>query len=151
LRGTFLFELGNIGAGHEGLAAGAADHHDANVLVVLEVVEETFRRLPHVQRHRVVTLGIVEGQVTDLALLARQHLVGLGRDVHLHALLQTTFAARRSAISRSAKPNSLSTSSVCSPRFGGRAAMLEPVRDSANGWPTSPRRLPSERADCCAM
>ena len=47
------------------------------------------------------------------------------------------------AISLALKPNSLSTSSVCSPSPGGRTAILLGVRDSVTGWPTRPSGLPS--------
>ncbi len=49
----------------------------------------------------------------------------------------TTLRWRNSAISSLPKPNSASTSSVCSPKSGGRAAMVLGVRDSVTGWPTS--------------
>src|SRR5262249_641438 len=49
----------------------------------------------------------------------------------------TTLRCRRSAISSLPKPNALSTSSVCSPNSGGRAAILLGVRDSLKGWLTS--------------
>jgi len=45
----------------------------------------------------------------------------------------TTLACLRSAISAVLKPNSASTSSVCSPNSGGRAAILLGVRDSVTG------------------
>jgi hypothetical protein len=48
----------------------------------------------------------------------------------------TTLACLNPAISFALKPNSASTSSVCSPNSGGRAAILLGVRDSVTGWPT---------------
>ena len=48
----------------------------------------------------------------------------------------TTLACFNFAISSALKPNSASTSSVCSPNSGGRAAILLGVRDSVTGWPT---------------
>jgi hypothetical protein len=48
----------------------------------------------------------------------------------------TTLPCRNSAISPALKPNSASTSSVCSPNSGGRAAILLGVRESVTGWPT---------------
>ena len=49
----------------------------------------------------------------------------------------TTLRCLNSAISSLPKPNSASTSSVCSPNSGGRTAILLDVRDSVTGWPTS--------------
>ena len=49
---------------------------------------------------------------------------------------QTTLACLKAAISVASKPNSASTSSVCSPTSGGRAAILVGVRDRVTGWPT---------------
>jgi len=48
----------------------------------------------------------------------------------------TTLACLNPSISWALKPNSASTSSVCSPNSGGRAAILLGVRDSPTGWPT---------------
>ena len=63
---------------------------------------------------------------------------GWVRWLAVHALLldHTTFPCFRAAISCALKPNSASTSSVCSPTSGGRAAILLGVRDSVTGWPT---------------
>lgn len=46
---------------------------------------------------------------------------------------QMTVPRFSSVISCALKPNSLSTSSVCSPNSGGRAAMVLGVRDSVTG------------------
>ena len=70
LVGAFLLEARDVGAGHEGLAAVAGDHHHLDVVVAAEVVEHLARRLPHVERDGVVTLRIVEDHVADAALLA---------------------------------------------------------------------------------
>ena len=48
----------------------------------------------------------------------------------------TTLPCLNAAISPAPNPNSASTSSVCSPNSGGRAAILLGVRDSVTGWPT---------------
>ena len=77
LVGALVLEFRNVGAGHEGLAAGAGDHHDAHLVVLAEILQDLRRRLPHFQRDGVVALGIVEDQIADAALLAREHLVHL--------------------------------------------------------------------------
>ena len=63
----------------------------------------------------------------------------------------TTLRCRSSAISSLPKPNSASTSSVCSPNSGGRAAILLGVRDSVTGWPTSRIWRFSSLGTCWAM
>src|SRR5262249_33146021 len=78
---TFLFEFGNVSARDEGLATGAGDDDNANVLVVLEFLEKTRRCLPHLQRNSIVALRIVEGQIADLAFLAREHLISLSHQL----------------------------------------------------------------------
>src|SRR5205814_1052900 len=65
--------------------------------------------------------------------------------------LYTTLRCRSSAISSLPKPNSASTSSVCSPNSGGRAAILLGVRDSVTGWPTSWMCRFSSLGTCWAM
>ena len=65
---------------------------------------------------------------------------------------QITLALRSSAISLSAKPNSRSISSVCSPFSGGAATSVLGVRASVTGWPTTlsvPRSSPV--SICCTM
>jgi hypothetical protein len=47
---------------------------------------------------------------------------------------QTTLLCFNFPISSALKPNSASTSSVCSPNSGGRTAILLGVRDSVTGW-----------------
>src|SRR5581483_11590963 len=56
-----------------------------------------------------------------------------GELLHHH----TALAACNAAMSFLLKPNSFSTSSVCSPIAGGGAAILLLVRDIRNGWPTT--------------
>src|SRR5262249_46649023 len=77
LRRTLLLEFGNVGSRNEGLATGPGHYNDADIFVVLELLEKAFSGLPHFQRNGIVTLRIVEGQIADLAFLARQHLVRL--------------------------------------------------------------------------
>src|SRR5262245_32965896 len=79
---ALAFEFRNVGAVDESLAARAGQHDDANVVVLGEVLENPARRRPHVERYRVMTLGIVEDHVADAPVLAREHLVGLGHVVH---------------------------------------------------------------------
>src|SRR5204863_3656552 len=77
LGGALVLELGNIGAGHERLAAGAGHDDDADAVIVAEIVENAGGRFPHVERDRVMAFRIVEDQIADAPVLARQHLVGL--------------------------------------------------------------------------
>src|SRR5262249_18162121 len=129
--GALAFELRDVGAGDEGLAARAREHHHAHLVVLGEALEHPARRRPHVERYGVMTLGIVEDHIADAPVLAREHLVGLGHVVHglssalrapINFTRQTAFALRNAAISFALNPNSLSTASVCSPSAGGGAA-----------------------------
>ena len=81
-RSTFALKFRNVGAGDERLAACARDHDHAHRLVPGEILEDLGRSRPHLQRHGVVTLRIVEDEVTDAPIRAREHLVGLGHVVH---------------------------------------------------------------------
>ena len=76
-RSALAGEFRNIGARDERLAAGAGEHDDAHLVVGGEFGESACGRLPHLERHRVVPLGIVEGDDADARLLAREQLVGL--------------------------------------------------------------------------
>ena len=60
-----------------------------------EHVEDLGSACPHFERHRVVTLGIVEDHIADAPVPARQHLVGLTNSVSLH---QIALACRSPAI-----------------------------------------------------
>ena len=162
MRGARAGELGNVGAGDERLAAGAGEHHHPHLVVGRERGQRVRGRLPHLQRHRVVALGIVEGHEADARFLAQQlwdfdprffgaaHsfrrvtrcLVDLRRGADCRVRPSNDVghygAGLCSAlISRLEKPNSLSTASVCSPSFGGAATRCDGVRDSDTGWPTS--------------
>ena len=75
-RSAFLVELGNIGARHEGFAARAAEDKDPDILVGLEIGEDRFDRIPHVQRYRVMAFRVVENHMADDAITAAKHLVG---------------------------------------------------------------------------
>src|SRR5262249_20050463 len=99
-----------------------------------KAVENALGRFPHVQRHRIMPLWIVEDDLADAAFLAGEHLVCLG---HVSFLCQSALAWRSAAISRPLKPNSLRMASVCSPRSGGRAARREGVRDNMTGCRSS--------------
>ncbi len=68
LGGALFGEFGNVGARDEGLAAGAGDDDDADALVVARIHRGSLGGFPHVERHGVVTLRIVEGQIADAAL-----------------------------------------------------------------------------------
>src|SRR5580704_16297484 len=163
--GALVLEPRNIGAGHEGLVAGAGQHHDPHVLVAVELLENPRGCLPHFERDRVAAFGVVEDHVTDMPVLAREHLVGLGNSVHLAvpyafeatAVLrdrrcpQIAFAWRSAAISLALNPNSSSTASVCSPRPGGGATSRLGVRDNETGWPTSVKPFAPSVATPCAM
>src|SRR5256712_4061746 len=68
--GALLFELRDVGAGDEGLVARAGEHHDANGLIGAELGEHRGNRFPHVKRHGVAPLGVVEDEPADGAVLA---------------------------------------------------------------------------------
>lgn len=75
-----LLELADVGAGDERLAAGAAHDHDAHRIVVAQGRQRFAKSLPHLQRHRVALLGVVEGDHTDAVGDLREDLaVGVGR------------------------------------------------------------------------
>src|SRR5262249_16224167 len=133
-------ELRDIRAGDEGLAAGAGEHHDPHLVVFGEVLEDLAGRRPHVERHGIVPLGVVEDHVADAPILARQHFLSLGHVVHnrssaLVRIPQTALALCSAAISLALNPNSLSTASVCWPSPGGGATSLLGVRESDIGCP----------------
>ena len=79
LRGALLFEFGDIGAGDEGPAAGAAEDDDPDRIVVLEIVHDLGHGLPHLERHGIVAGRIVENQAADRPVLLRDHLGGRQR------------------------------------------------------------------------
>jgi len=58
------------------------------------------------------------------------------RKVFSASFRHTTLPCLSAPISSAVNPNSASTSLVCSPTFGGRAAILLGVHDSVTGWPT---------------
>ena len=74
-----LFELADIGARHKGLVAGADQDHDAHVRVVAQFDQRVTEPFPHVERHGVALLGIVEGDDANAVVDALQDLaVGEG-------------------------------------------------------------------------
>jgi hypothetical protein len=89
--GALALEFRDVGAGHEGLAAGTGEHDHAHLVILGEIVEDPAGRRPHVERHRVMPLGVVEDHVADAPVLAREHLVGLGHVVHHHVLRARRF------------------------------------------------------------
>src|SRR5262249_11745830 len=128
---------------HESLAAGAGDHHHAHLVVARELLENGRGGFPHVERHRIAPLGVVEGQRAHAALLVRQYLIGLAhRPRPCPCDCQSALALRNAAISFALKPNSRRIASVCSPRSGGGAASRLGVRDSPMGWPAMRSALP---------
>src|SRR5262249_17704063 len=154
------FELRDVGAGDEGLAARAREHHHAHLVVLGEALEHPARRRPHVERYGVMTLWVVEDHIADAPVLAREHLVGLGHVVHglssalrapINFARQPAFALRNAAISFARNPTSWSTASVCSPSAGGGAASRLGVRDSDIGWPAMRRVDLSLVLTACAM
>ena len=142
LVGALRAEARDVGARHEGLLARAGQHHAAQRVVLGELLHDAAGLGPHVERHRVVARRIVEHHVADAALLAREHLVGLGHLVHVSLAfcsrdyVQSIFSARSFPISSLLKPNSARISSVCSPSIGGGATISLGVRESRTGWPT---------------
>src|SRR2546423_773247 len=136
-RGALVLELGDVGARHEGLPSCPGEDHDPDLVVGGEALEDLRGGLPHLERDGVVPLGVVEDHRSDAPFLAGEHLVA-----SLHAALpQITLSRRSFSISASEKPNSRSTSAVCSPRPGGGATTRLGVRLKVTGWPTT-RSLP---------
>mgnify|MGYP003694334925 CR=1 FL=1 len=74
-----LLELADIGARDERLVAGAGQDHDAHVGIVAQFDQRAAEALPHLERHRVALVGIVEGDDADAVADALQDLaVGVG-------------------------------------------------------------------------
>ena len=94
-----LEELADVGAGHERLLAGAAQHEHAHVVVGVGPLAARVQLLVHREGHRVVRLGPVEGH-------PRGRPAALPLDAH------------SASISSAEKPASRSTSAVCSPSSG---------------------------------
>jgi hypothetical protein len=63
--GAAALELLDVGAGREGLAAGAAQHHAAQLVVGREFGEGVGQALPHDLVHGVHLVGLVEGHGRD--------------------------------------------------------------------------------------
>src|SRR5262249_701979 len=62
--------------------AGSCQHHDADRVVAGELVQHLGGARPHLQRDRVAPLRIIEDHVAGAAILAHQHLVGVGPLIH---------------------------------------------------------------------
>jgi hypothetical protein len=74
-----LFELADIGARDEGLFAGPDQDHDPDVRVVAQPDQRVAEPFPHLQRHGVALVGIVEGDDADAIAGALLDLaVGIG-------------------------------------------------------------------------
>ena len=74
-----LLELADIGARHKRLVAGADQHHHAHIGIVAQFGQRLAQSFPHLQRHGVALLGIVEGDDADAVVDALQDLaVGIG-------------------------------------------------------------------------
>jgi hypothetical protein len=102
-----------------------APHRNADRL--LQITRPT---LPRTSCHRIIQRTAVYGPVRTVVWVGRNH------EVPPIPIPLTTLSCLSSAISCALKPNSASTSSVCSPYSGDRAAILLGVRDSVTGWPT---------------
>ena len=71
---TVLLELADIGARDERLVARPAEDHHADRSILGELVEDIAQSRPHLHRHGVALLGLVEGDQPDAVVLRRQHL-----------------------------------------------------------------------------
>ena len=60
-----LLELADIGARDERLVAGADQDHDTHIGMVAQFGQGETEAFPHVERHRVALVGIVEGYNAD--------------------------------------------------------------------------------------
>src|SRR6185437_2570157 len=140
-RGALLLELRDVGAGNEGLVAGAAQHDDADLGVARKMIENHRHRLPHVERHGVAPLGIVEDHPADRTVLLGDQALARGNHRGTpHAIHAIAPLARKPAIALSSYPSSRSTASVCSPRSGVALRICEGVRLKVTGWPTTSMR-----------
>jgi hypothetical protein len=79
-----LGELADVGAGDEGLAAGALEHQDPDRVVGIDLLAGVVQPLVHVPGHRVAGLGAVEGQRDDRALALDDDVLA-GRAVFMNA------------------------------------------------------------------
>src|SRR5215469_5713129 len=72
-RGALFLEFGDVGAGHKSATASAADHDDADCVVLLKIVDDPAHRLPHFERDRVVPRRVVEDQPANTAVFLHDH------------------------------------------------------------------------------
>jgi hypothetical protein len=70
---ALVLELRDVGARRERLAARAGDDHDADRRIGGERRHDLERGLPHLERDRVVALGVVEDHPADAAIDAGDH------------------------------------------------------------------------------
>ena len=74
-----FLELADIGARHERLVAGAGQDHDTHIGIVAQLDQRLAQPLPHLERHGVALVWIVEGNDADPIGDALQDLaVGIG-------------------------------------------------------------------------
>ena len=75
--GALALELGDVGARHEGLAAGAAHHDAADLGILVVVLQDADEAVPHVERDGIELGRIVEDEVADGAVAAAEELLFL--------------------------------------------------------------------------
>src|SRR3989442_3444618 len=66
-----LLELGYVGAGHERLVAGAAQHDDSDGIVAGQILNVLGHELPHLQAYGVALLRLVEDDPADRPILVQ--------------------------------------------------------------------------------
>ena len=78
-----LFELADVGAGYKRLVASAGQHHNADVGAVAQGDQGLAEPVPHLQRHRIALVRMVEGDDADaISRMGRQDLAfGKGNGV----------------------------------------------------------------------
>jgi hypothetical protein len=75
-RRAFALEFGDVGARHEGLAAGARQDRQADRRVLFIVVQQFRHAQPHIQRHGVTLFRVVENDMTDAVLDMAENFFG---------------------------------------------------------------------------
>ena len=132
-------ELADVGARHERLAARAAQHEHAHVVVGVGRLAGLEQRLVHRERHRVVRLGAVEGD-------PQRRPAELGADAHSAAISSSREAGLAQhlggVLARAAAPRGAPSPACRRASPGSRARAPCPP-------PGAPSRPPS-RAPACA-
>src|SRR5262249_49693124 len=82
--GALAFELGDIGAAHEGLAAGAAYYHAADFGILGVILQDADEAVPHVERNSISLGGIIEHHVPDRAVATAVDLLFLHAPIPAH-------------------------------------------------------------------